>query len=343
MTTENRRADALTDARILEIAETVGVPDTATDDVLVKFVRACLTASTALQPAAAPIDDARECLMDVVSHHDNIVAGFAAQRLAAQEAQDSDSAAYWNHEIDVAHRMKAQAERALAAMVRAAPSPADERAAIEPVVAWINHPIKIVDGEFAGYEKPEVSFTRAANGYDFDKAEPLYRRAASANETGAEGATDLEERAHLAAGQWANSNTPIAEALAYRDGFIAGARSPAMAVEAVDWRELSRRLYVELFHCDQQMRSTRDEDGEPHWTQSTVVRDVLADAKTTLDAAPQPAQADARVGLTDEQILNAFRDAGIDLNATPNMAYTVRGQQAQLVNAVRALLQGANQ
>ncbi|WP_175760466.1 hypothetical protein [Burkholderia anthina] len=42
--------------------------------------------------------------------------------------------------------------------------------------------------------------------------------------------------------------------------------------------------------------------------------------------------------LTDEQILAAFRDAGIDLNATPNMIYTVRGQQAQLVNAVRALL-----
>ena len=58
MTAQNQsRADALTEARILEIAETVGVPDTATDDVLVKFVRACLTASTALQPAAAPIDD----------------------------------------------------------------------------------------------------------------------------------------------------------------------------------------------------------------------------------------------------------------------------------------------
>ena len=42
--------------------------------------------------------------------------------------------------------------------------------------------------------------------------------------------------------------------------------------------------------------------------------------------------------LTDEQILTAFRDAGIDLNATPNMVYTVRGQQAQLVNAVRAIL-----
>ncbi|KVV57965.1 hypothetical protein WT27_23845 [Burkholderia territorii] len=46
--------------------------------------------------------------------------------------------------------------------------------------------------------------------------------------------------------------------------------------------------------------------------------------------------------LTDEHILDAFRNAGVDLNATPNMAYTVRGQQAQLVNAVRALLNGAD-
>lgn len=74
---------------------------------------------------------------------------------------------------------------------------------------------------------------------------------------------------------------------------------PAQAAEPVAWRELARRLYVELFHCDQQMRSTRDEDGEPHWTQSSVVRDVLADAKAALDAAPAPAS--APVGLTSEQ------------------------------------------
>ncbi|WP_175994835.1 hypothetical protein [Burkholderia vietnamiensis] len=70
--------------------------------------------------------------------------------------------------------------------------------------------------------------------------------------------------------------------------------------------------------------------------------DALYAALCAAAGVERPAQADARVGLTDEQILNAFRDAGIDMNATPNMAYTVRGQQAQLVNAVRALLQGAN-
>ena len=59
--------------------------------------------------------DARECLLDVISHHGNIVAGFAAQRLEATQDDDTDSVAYWNREINVAHRMKAQAERAIAA------------------------------------------------------------------------------------------------------------------------------------------------------------------------------------------------------------------------------------
>ncbi|MDN7893824.1 hypothetical protein QZM93_35055 [Burkholderia cepacia] len=42
--------------------------------------------------------------------------------------------------------------------------------------------------------------------------------------------------------------------------------------------------------------------------------------------------------LTDEQILDAFSAAGIDLNATTNMLYAVRGQHAQLIKAARALL-----
>lgn len=126
---------------------------------------------------------------------------------------------------------------------------------------------------------------------------------ASANETGAEGATWYDRwqaectRDH---GEY-DENAPIADRLRWwvpksarhgtilleddlREAADELSRSPAMAAEAqTDWRELSRRLYVELFHCDQQMRSTRDEDGEPHWTQSTAVRDVLADAKAALD------------------------------------------------------------
>ncbi|MCA7962540.1 hypothetical protein LGM54_06180 [Burkholderia cenocepacia] len=44
-----------------------------------------------------------------------------------------------------------------------------------------------------------------------------------------EKAAELAERALLAAGQWADSNTPITEALAYRDGFIAGANVSTQA------------------------------------------------------------------------------------------------------------------
>lgn len=66
----------------------------------------------------------------------------------------------------------------------------------------------------------------------------------------------------------------------------AAPQAPVADAARADWRELCRRLYVELFHCDQQMRSTRDEEGEPHWTQSTVVRDVLRDARAALDATP---------------------------------------------------------
>ncbi|KWE70513.1 hypothetical protein WL77_11950 [Burkholderia ubonensis] len=57
--------------------------------------------------------------------------------------------------------------------------------------------------------------------------------AAAAKETGAEGATDLRERARLAADQWANPGTSIPQRTAYRDGFIDGASSPAIAAQAV--------------------------------------------------------------------------------------------------------------
>ena len=59
------------------------------------------------------------------------------------------------------------------------------------------------------------------------------------------------------------------------------------AQEPVAWRELCRRLYVELFHCDKQMTS----GNRPKWQQGKTVRDVLADAKAALDAAPQPSPA----------------------------------------------------
>lgn len=60
--------------------------------------------------------------------------------------------------------------------------------------------------------------------------------------------------------------------------------------EPVAWRELSRRLYVELFHCDQQMREMTRR-GKPIWTQGATVRDVLADARDKLGRSPPTAAA----------------------------------------------------
>jgi len=74
---------------------------------------------TSAQPAAVP-DDARECLLDVVSHHHDFAE--AVQRCADIEREngDDEDVGYWKHQADVLDRMKGQAERALAA----APAPA---------------------------------------------------------------------------------------------------------------------------------------------------------------------------------------------------------------------------
>ncbi|WP_196786292.1 hypothetical protein [Burkholderia vietnamiensis] len=161
-----------------------------------------------------------------------------------------------------------------------APSPADERAAFEwPLLPLLPETvITTADGE-------AVFTAHQMQGYANAYGEMVRAHASAANETGAEGADALAHEV------WSAAQRAPGEGIEDAVQRIAAilSRSPAMAAEAVDWRELSRRLYVELFHCDQQMRSTRDEDGEPHWTQSAVVRDVLADAKAALEGAPEQA------------------------------------------------------
>ncbi|MDN8038529.1 hypothetical protein [Burkholderia vietnamiensis] len=167
------------------------------------------------------------------------------------------------------------------------PSPADERAAFSVAqTCALKHAISSLTADGLEASAREL--------------EALLARASSANETGAEGADALAHEV------WSAAQRAPGEGIEDAVQRVAAilSRSPAMAAEAVDWRELSRRLYVELFHCDQQMRSTRDEEGEPHWTQSAVVRDVLADAKAALDGAPaQAAEAVAIPPLVRYQIL----------------------------------------
>ncbi|MCA8037062.1 hypothetical protein LGM46_29265 [Burkholderia arboris] len=67
------------------------------------------------QHEAAPADDARECLMDVVSHYRGLSTGLAFMLNQACGDKNADDEAYWKHEIKALDRMLAQAERALAA------------------------------------------------------------------------------------------------------------------------------------------------------------------------------------------------------------------------------------
>lgn len=61
------------------------------------------------QPATVP-DDARECLLDVVSHHQAFVDACRFTLLHVH----GENVLYWKHQADVLDRMKGQAERALA-------------------------------------------------------------------------------------------------------------------------------------------------------------------------------------------------------------------------------------
>lgn len=73
---------------------------------------------------------------------------------------------------------------------------------------------------------------------------------------------------------------------AVADRITALAAFAPVAPTPPDWRELCRRLYVELFHCDKQMTCSLNEDGEPIWRTGPEVRDVLSDAKAALEANP---------------------------------------------------------
>lgn len=57
--------------------------------------------------------NARECLQDVVTHHNNVMSAFTLMR---KHVKDEHSKTYWDHEIKAAFRMKEQANKALKAI-----------------------------------------------------------------------------------------------------------------------------------------------------------------------------------------------------------------------------------
>jgi regulator of replication initiation timing len=60
-------------------------------------------------------------------------------------------------------------------------------------------------------------------------------------------------------------------------------------------RDALRDTYIELFHCDQQMTHTYDEDGEPMWHTGSTVTMALEGAKELLDNPTDTIALDAYV------------------------------------------------
>ncbi|WP_124905131.1 hypothetical protein [Burkholderia sp. Bp9004] len=86
--------------------------------------------------------DASECLMAVVSHHRDFV---NACKVMHFDAINDDSDAYWEKQIDVLNRMKAQAERALSEpFADAAAAPTDETCKCHRIGDWkgFHHPLR---------------------------------------------------------------------------------------------------------------------------------------------------------------------------------------------------------
>lgn len=79
------------------------------------------------------------------------------------------------------------------------------------------------------------------------------------------------------------------EQLEYCKGQLA-----ASQLRETQLRDALRDTYIELFHCDQQMTHTYDEDGEPMWHTGSTVTMALEGAKELLD------------NLTDTSALDAY-------------------------------------
>ncbi|WP_146060212.1 hypothetical protein [Burkholderia pseudomallei] len=318
-TTDKSHADALTDLSDDELALIREEAARITDDWCerqfmepsqkesdAKFVREVLrlAASPSSQPAAAPIDDARKCLMDVVSHHDSIVAGFAAQRLAAEEAQDSDAAAYWKHESDVAHRMKAQAERALAAMAQPAPAPADERAALpEDRIDWI------ANTHCPGGTAYPVNVKNAIR-------EALREARISANETGAEGTkTEAEIRKTMMPEQIRLGRKLMCEAI---DGAMAfGYQNTNPPPSADHWLapywKIGRKQYAAEFalrYLDDQL--TEYLEGMPADETSRNLRDIARNALVDIEAATRSPAMEAAALAEEHSTIECQAHSGPD-------------------------------
>lgn len=188
-----------------------------------------------------------------------------------------------------------------------APSPADERAAFEwPLLPLLPETvITTADGE-------AVFTAHQMQGYANAYGEMVRAHASAANETGAEGADALAHEV------WSAAQRAPGEGIEDAVQRIAAilSRSPAMAAEAV---------------------ATLHDDGYYVWNPKVAKPGGYDRAgwKMPVYAAPQPAQADARVGMTDEQRVALETALSlIGLSGDPRVR--------KMHQVLRALLQVAN-
>ncbi|AJX62476.1 hypothetical protein [Burkholderia pseudomallei] len=286
------------------------------------------------QPAAPPIvsapaSDARECLMDVVSHHHDFVTACKSIKGELHACGAHDSAAYWQKQIDVLDRMKAQAERALA-------TSANETGAEGPAIELLRKFMEYRDSDYV----PNVLFDCARTIIDnaMAAAAPADERASGMPDEVRDSMMDSQYLAGVTAG-WnaANADDPNAALKKIHDaysGYLNPLRdwqkagrpgapaTPAMADERAEciawanangfpkyhesmcaaWEERARRAaaspaaeVVRLQHV-----ATAEDGGKLRWMTGRRPRDcelyAMPDggrAPATLYTAPQPAQADA--------------------------------------------------
>lgn len=376
MTTENSRADALTDEQILAIAHRSGSVRMMPSRFLIGFARAILATSPVEQPAAAPIDtDDFEQMTPNQRRALN-------KGLAALETM-ADLWAVETRLTDMSERIAAvadEAERAkrIAAMIhlgfvegayrhfldhkdsQPAPSPADERAAFE-----YDDVVSICDAHGICLPVDCVEMV-----VDIVKLSGLLAaRAESANETAAEGAKPVDALAEVrkqielikdGAKHWPRGWSGTAAAC--DAALLELSRSPAMAVEAVALPQPvldALRFYANghHFNIDEVHQQFDTVSGEPqNWLFSerdddcTMIEDGRI-AKAVLQgiaapfeeppppiegeifAAPQPAQADAREGLTDELVDTLKLAIGY-------IGSSIREDRHEHIARIRALLEG---
>lgn len=343
MTTTHSRADALTDLSDDELAlireEAARITDDWCERQLMepsqkesdaKFVREVLrlAASPSSQPAAAPIPedcDVRNILLDVVPGEDG-------------EGQE----VYARNVADVERLLSEMGEK-LDAAKQPAPAPADERAAfVERVMgmfeAWPN-------GKPGPTDEPESHYRFGYNTALEDVLTALdvgspTRRAASANETGAEGAAEpydegdierhFDDHGFYLHGFEEEDRANFFEAAL---ALVAG-RSPAMAAEAVAFgiTEQAAAEWASRHDVNHVLK---------HFS---TQRNAIEDARTLhlLAAAPQPAQAGAREGLTNEQIAAIARQHATSFVDGDDAITDLFFADADYLQFARALLQGDN-